>query len=46
MSCISVIQEIIDMGLLQWGSSSDEAKVILRGNQLWTRRVIRVSTWP
>ena len=46
MSCLWVIQDIIDPGLVQWGASKEEAKVILGGDQPWTRRVIRVSTCP
>ena len=34
------------MGLVQWGASKEEAKVLLGGDQPWTRRVIRVSTCP
>ena len=41
-----MIQYIIDTGLVQWGASKEEAKVILAGDQPWTRRVIRVSTCP
>ena len=41
-----MIQEIIDTGQVQWGVFKVEAKVILRGDQPWTRRVIRVSTCP
>ena len=41
-----MIQEIIDTGLVQWGASKDDAKVILGGDQPLTRRVIRVSTRP
>ena len=41
-----MIQEIIDTGLVQWGASKEEAKVILGGDQPWTRRVIGVSTCP
>ena len=33
-------------GLVQWGASKEEAKVILGGDQPWTRRVVRVSTSP
>ena len=46
MSRVSAIQEIIDTGLVQWGASKKVAKVILGGDQPWTRRVIRVSTCP
>ena len=46
MSCVLVIQEIIDTGLAQWGASKEEAKVILGGDQPWRGRVIRVSTCP
>ena len=46
MSGVYVLQDIIDMGLVQWGASKGEAKVILGGDQLWTRRVIGVSTCP
>ena len=41
-----MIQDIIDTGLVQWGASKEEAKVILQGGQLWTRRVNGVSTCP
>ena len=41
-----MIQDIIDAGLAQWGAFKEEAKVILGGDQLWTRRVIGVSTFP
>ena len=41
-----MIQKIIDTGSVQWGASKKEAKAILRGDQLWTRRVIGVSTCP
>ena len=41
-----MIQDIIDTGLVQWGASKEEAKVILGGDQPWTRRVIGVSMWP
>ena len=41
-----MIQDIIDTGLVQWGASKEEAKVILGGDQPWTRRVIGVSTCP
>ena len=41
-----MIQDIIDMGLVQRGASKEEAKVVLGGDQLWTRRVIGVSTCP
>ena len=41
-----MIQEIIDTGLVQWGTSKEEAEVILGGDQPWTRRVIGVSTCP
>ena len=41
-----MIQEIIDTGLVQWGASKEEAKVILGGDQPWTGRVIGVSTCP
>ena len=46
MSRVQVIQEIIDTGLVQWGASKEEAKVILGGDQPWTRRVIGASTCP
>ena len=46
MSCVWVSQEIIDTGLVQWGASKEEAKVILGGDHPWTRRVIGVSTCP
>ena len=46
MSRVSVIQDIIDTGFVQWGASKEEAKVILRGDQPWTQRVIGVSTCP
>ena len=36
----------MDTGLLQWGASKEEAKVMLGGDQPWTRRVIRVSMCP
>ena len=39
-----MIEEIIGTGLVQWGASKVEAKVILGGDQPWTRRVIAVST--
>ena len=35
-----MIQDIIDTELVQWGASKEEAKVILGGDQPWTRRVI------
>ena len=41
-----MFQEIIYTGLVQSGASKVEAKVILGGDQPWTRRVIRVSTCP
>ena len=41
-----MIQAIIDTGLVQWGASKKGAKVILAGDQPWTRRVIGVSTCP
>ena len=41
-----MIQDIIDTGLIQWGAYKEEAKVILGGDQPWTRRVIGVSTCP
>ena len=41
-----MIQDIIDTGLVQWGASKEEVKVILGGDQPWTRRVIGVSTCP
>ena len=41
-----MIQDIIDMGLVQWGASKEEAKVLLGGDQPLTRRVIGVSTCP
>ena len=41
-----MIQDIIDTGLVQWGASKEEAKVIRGGDQPWTRRVIAVSTCP
>ena len=41
-----MIQDIIETGLVQWGASKEEAKVILGGDQPWTRRVIGVSTYP
>ena len=40
------MQDIIDTGLVQWGASKEKAKVILGGDQPWTRRVIGVSTCP
>ena len=46
MSRVWVMQEIIDTGLVQWKASKEEAKVILGGDQLWTQRVIGVSTCP
>ena len=46
VSRVLVIQDIIDTGLVQWGPSKEEAKVILGGDQPWTRRVIGVSTCP
>ena len=46
MSRVYVIQDIIGTGLVQWGASKEEAKVILGGDQPWTRRVIGVSTCP
>ena len=46
MSRVQVIQDIIDTGVVQWGASKEEAKVILGGDQPWTRRVIGVSTCP
>ena len=46
MSCVKVIQEIIDTGLVQWGASKEEAKVILEGDQPWKWRVIGSSTYP
>ena len=46
MCCVSVIQEIINTGLAQYRASKEEAKVILEGDQPWTRRVIRVSICP
>ena len=46
MSRVSVIQDIIDTGLVQWGATKEEAKVIRGGDQPWTQRVIRVSTCP
>ena len=36
----------MDTGLVQWGASKEEAKVILGGDQPWTRRMIGVSTCP
>ena len=45
MSHVSVIQEIIATGLVQWEASKEQAKVILGGDQPWTERVITVSTW-
>ena len=44
MSRVWVIQEIIDAGLVQWGASKEEARVIFGGDQPWTRRVVGVST--
>ena len=41
-----MIQDIIDTGLVQWRACKEEAKVILGGDQPWTRRVIGVSTCP
>ena len=42
-----MVQEIIDTGLIQGGGGcKKEAKVIFRGDQWWTRRVIGVSTCP
>ena len=41
-----MIQDIIYTGLVQWGASKDEAKVILGGDQPWTQRMIGVSTCP
>ena len=41
-----MIQDIIDTGLVQWGASKEEAKVILRWDQPCMRRVIGVSTCP
>ena len=41
-----MIQEIIDTSLVQWGAAKVEAKVILEGDQPWTRRVVGVSTCP
>ena len=41
-----MIQEIIGTGLVQWGASKEEAKVILGGDQPWMRTVIGVSTCP
>ena len=41
-----MIQDIIDTALVQWGASKEGAKVILGGDQPWTRRVIGVSTCP
>ena len=46
MSRVQVIQEIVDTGLIQRGASKEVAKVILKGDQPWTRRVIGVSTCP
>ena len=46
MSHVYVIQDISDTGLVQWGASKEKAKVILGGDQPWTRRVIGVSTYP
>ena len=46
MSLVWVIEEIIHMGLIQLGASKEEAKVILGGDQPWTRRAIGVSTCP
>ena len=46
MSRAYVIQDIMDTGLVQWGASKEEAKVILGGDQPWTRRGIGVSTCP
>ena len=46
MSRVQVIQEIIDTGLVKWGASKEEAKVILGWDGPWARRVIRVSTCP
>ena len=37
-----MIQDIIDTGLVQWGASKEEAKVISGGDEPWTRRVIGV----
>ena len=36
----------MDTGLVQWGASKGEAKVMLGGDQPWTRRVIGESTCP
>ena len=41
-----MIQDIIATGLVQWGASKEEAKVILGGDQPWTRRVVGVATCP
>ena len=41
-----MIQDIIDTELVQWGASKEEAKVIVGGDQPWTRRVIGVFTCP
>ena len=41
-----MIQGIIDAGVVQWGAAKEIAKVILGGDQPWTRRVIGVSTCP
>ena len=41
-----MIQDIIDTGLVQWGAYKEKAKVILGGDQPWTRRVIGMSTCP
>ena len=41
-----MIQDIIDTGLVQWGASKEEAKVVLGGDQPWRQRVIGVSTCP
>ena len=41
-----MIQDIIDTVLVQRGASKDKAKVILRGDQPWTQRVIGLSTCP
>ena len=46
MSRVWVIKDIIDLRLVQWGASKEEAKVILGGDQRWPRRVIGVSTCP
>ena len=41
-----MIEEIIDTGLVQSGATQEEAKVILGGEEPWTRRVIGVSKCP